>query len=278
MADSPSNWQPPWLQLPGESRALIEWLRKPHAQAHPEWPQGQGIPVLVIPGFGQSAKSTTPLRKLLKAQGFVPYDWAQGRNMGLKSGMTAALLKLISTLHEKHQHKLALIGCVVTGMTISFDAGEPSFVELDWEVIGGFKRYSKVVWPGFSAAPLPRHVAKIGRNDPCPCGSGKKFKKCCLGHTPKCLPPRHRDLAAWNTRQSTRHSGGQAPSRGSTCQPTSSRESSSIPTSTNRCARKTPNVPPSSGPSAAWPTWRPKPSSEISASLVSMPAKMRFSN
>jgi uncharacterized protein len=25
------------------------------------------------------------------------------------------------------------------------------------------------------------HLAapKIGRNDPCPCGSGKKFKKCC---------------------------------------------------------------------------------------------------
>jgi uncharacterized protein YecA (UPF0149 family) len=24
-------------------------------------------------------------------------------------------------------------------------------------------------------------MEKIGRNDPCPCGSGKKFKKCCLG-------------------------------------------------------------------------------------------------
>jgi len=24
-------------------------------------------------------------------------------------------------------------------------------------------------------------AAKIGRNDPCPCGSGKKYKKCCLG-------------------------------------------------------------------------------------------------
>ncbi|MEW5760915.1 MAG: SEC-C metal-binding domain-containing protein, partial [Candidatus Thermoplasmatota archaeon] len=22
---------------------------------------------------------------------------------------------------------------------------------------------------------------KIGRNEPCPCGSGKKYKKCCLG-------------------------------------------------------------------------------------------------
>ncbi len=23
-------------------------------------------------------------------------------------------------------------------------------------------------------------MAKVGRNDPCPCGSGKKFKRCCL--------------------------------------------------------------------------------------------------
>jgi SEC-C motif domain protein len=25
----------------------------------------------------------------------------------------------------------------------------------------------------------PRTVEKVGRNDPCPCGSGKKYKKCC---------------------------------------------------------------------------------------------------
>ena len=29
--------------------------------------------------------------------------------------------------------------------------------------------------------PPARSSRKIGRNDPCPCGSGKKFKKCCLG-------------------------------------------------------------------------------------------------
>ncbi|HFB66927.1 MAG TPA: YecA family protein [Aeromonadales bacterium] len=28
--------------------------------------------------------------------------------------------------------------------------------------------------------PFVRSNKKIGRNDPCPCGSGKKFKKCCL--------------------------------------------------------------------------------------------------
>ncbi|MEI6754045.1 MAG: DUF1186 domain-containing protein [Paludibacter sp.] len=28
--------------------------------------------------------------------------------------------------------------------------------------------------------PLPGEKPKVGRNEPCPCGSGKKFKKCCL--------------------------------------------------------------------------------------------------
>lgn len=28
-------------------------------------------------------------------------------------------------------------------------------------------------------APIKREEPKVGRNDPCPCGSGKKFKKCC---------------------------------------------------------------------------------------------------
>ena len=25
----------------------------------------------------------------------------------------------------------------------------------------------------------PKHVKKVGRNEPCPCGSGKKYKQCC---------------------------------------------------------------------------------------------------
>lgn len=28
-------------------------------------------------------------------------------------------------------------------------------------------------------------MQKAGRNDPCPCGSGKKFKKCCESKAPK---------------------------------------------------------------------------------------------
>jgi preprotein translocase subunit SecA len=29
------------------------------------------------------------------------------------------------------------------------------------------------------ALPIQREAPKVGRNEPCPCGSGKKFKNCC---------------------------------------------------------------------------------------------------
>ena len=32
---------------------------------------------------------------------------------------------------------------------------------------------------GGSSQPVQRKNGKVGRNDPCPCGSGKKYKKCC---------------------------------------------------------------------------------------------------
>lgn len=44
--------------------------------------------------------------------------------------------------------------------------------------------------PGEDEAPLPPPVETIrkdsdgpGRNDPCPCGSGRKYKKCCGRHS-----------------------------------------------------------------------------------------------
>ncbi len=47
------------------------------------------------------------------------------------------------------------------------------------------KKVTKAGLPGEDDQPLPPPVDPIqsprtvGRNDPCPCGSGKKYKKCC---------------------------------------------------------------------------------------------------
>jgi SEC-C motif-containing protein len=38
--------------------------------------------------------------------------------------------------------------------------------------------YTKAVRQG--PAPVKSSGPKVGRNDPCPCGSGKKYKHCCL--------------------------------------------------------------------------------------------------
>ncbi|MDK2807768.1 MAG: preprotein translocase subunit SecA, partial [Clostridiales bacterium] len=35
------------------------------------------------------------------------------------------------------------------------------------------------VYDSFENGTYRREGAKVGRNDPCPCGSGKKYKQCC---------------------------------------------------------------------------------------------------
>ena len=40
------------------------------------------------------------------------------------------------------------------------------------------KRAQEEQEKGESNQPVKRKTAKVGRNDPCPCGSGKKYKKC----------------------------------------------------------------------------------------------------
>jgi hypothetical protein len=40
---------------------------------------------------------------------------------------------------------------------------------------------SRLDEPSSGPAPIVNAEAKVGRNDPCPCGSGRKYKKCCGG-------------------------------------------------------------------------------------------------
>jgi uncharacterized protein YecA (UPF0149 family) len=37
------------------------------------------------------------------------------------------------------------------------------------------------LWRAWDPSDLAHDGQRAGRNDPCPCGSGRKFKKCCLG-------------------------------------------------------------------------------------------------
>ena len=39
--------------------------------------------------------------------------------------------------------------------------------------------YKPALPPAQTPIQMPVTARKVGRNDPCPCGSGKKYKKCC---------------------------------------------------------------------------------------------------
>ena len=76
--------------------------------------------------------------------------------------------------------KLMLPGCTVAEISEWAwfkDYPDESFFADDPMVDYGGANYPE----DFSAPELPylRPEPKVGRNDPCPCGSGKKFKKCC---------------------------------------------------------------------------------------------------
>ena len=52
------------------------------------------------------------------------------------------------------------------------------------EVHGESKSKGRLVKETASIKPIKREGRKIGRNELCPCGSGKKYKDCCLGKEP----------------------------------------------------------------------------------------------
>ena len=60
-----------------------------------------------------------------------------------------------------------------------FEGGFDTLDEATDAVIEELKAYCKREAP--QMFPKETTTEKTGRNDPCPCGSGKKFKKCCGG-------------------------------------------------------------------------------------------------
>lgn len=54
---------------------------------------------------------------------------------------------------------------------------EPEEGDFDWDDELDEEEWVEPVRPPETVV---REEPKIGRNDPCPCGSGKRYKKCCL--------------------------------------------------------------------------------------------------
>ena len=47
-----------------------------------------------------------------------------------------------------------------------------------WDAIFSEEKRKEIA-KNYKDSKTVRNENKVGRNDPCPCGSGKKYKKCC---------------------------------------------------------------------------------------------------
>jgi hypothetical protein len=102
-----------------EVRVLPEfgafWLMRPWL-SHVT-PQGDGHPVLVLPGLLADDNSTHAMRSFLESRGFAAHGWQLGRNMGMRANLERDLLARIDELFERHGRRcVSLVGWSLGGL------------------------------------------------------------------------------------------------------------------------------------------------------------------
>jgi pimeloyl-ACP methyl ester carboxylesterase len=80
-------------------------------------PRGDGHPVLVLPGFLASDRSTRPLRGLLSSLGYETHGWGLGRNLRIDGEREREMHDLVERIfNESGGRKLSLIGWSLGGV------------------------------------------------------------------------------------------------------------------------------------------------------------------
>lgn len=104
-----------WL-LALEGRAFLEWsalaLTWPFLARKPE---GDGHPVLVLPGLMAGDVSTWPLRMFLDRAGFTAFPWKQGFNRGPVGVTVEKLTDHVIAIEREHGRKLSIVGWSLGG-------------------------------------------------------------------------------------------------------------------------------------------------------------------
>ncbi len=89
--------------------AVREWLRR-------QGGDGEGRPVLLLPGLMADDWSTAPLRRILASSGYEPYAWGLGRNIGPTPKAIAGMDRLLLEIREAHGRPVSLIGQSLGGI------------------------------------------------------------------------------------------------------------------------------------------------------------------
>lgn len=149
------------FQAPGNEtlvNELLSWMEFPRLFLSTptlfDVPEGNGRPVLVMPGFGAGDLSTLPLRRYLALINYRVSGWQQGSNTGEVLELLEAMKSLTLEEADRHSEKIDLVGWSLGGYIAREVARElpdqvNSVITLGSPVVGGPK-YTRVA-PFFAA-------------------------------------------------------------------------------------------------------------------------------
>ncbi|MEL6862251.1 MAG: alpha/beta hydrolase [Pseudomonadota bacterium] len=79
-------------------------------------PKGDGHPVLVLPGFMTTDRSTRPMRRLFDDLGYKSYGWGLGRNMRFNEEREQMMSDLVERIYAENGRKLSIVGWSLGGV------------------------------------------------------------------------------------------------------------------------------------------------------------------
>jgi hypothetical protein len=107
---------PAWLTLL-EQRAILEFggliAASPMLRVVG---RGDRHPVLVLPGFTASDRSTVPLRFILRGQGYWVHGWQLGQNLGPTPRVVEGLEARLREVYGRQERKVSIIGWSLGGI------------------------------------------------------------------------------------------------------------------------------------------------------------------
>jgi hypothetical protein len=159
-------------ELPREE--TVRFLQSCYANLQPQdecyaWEGWQGA--IAILGLSEFA----PLVKQAFERGFIHPSWVGFEEF--EKGLQRAIDGEPQSWYETNEYEP--FGDTIEELS-GWDAYAPEREEA--------RRYEET-WDPSPWIPAVNPFRSVGRNDPCPCGSGKKFKKCCLDKEQQAKPP-----------------------------------------------------------------------------------------
>jgi len=109
--------RPSKLLLALESRAIYDFAAMlPMFRLQKFLPRGDDHPVLVLPGFLASSRSTRPLRNFIADLGYKAHRWKLGYNMGYSFKLHYGMRDRVTELVDRYGEKISLVGWSLGGV------------------------------------------------------------------------------------------------------------------------------------------------------------------